>query len=66
MVVACGPAQVAVEYRIAARGLLIASWYYVFMIEVIVGATAVSTFGDLVAGHAYISGVTELKAVFAD
>jgi len=35
------------------------------VVEVVVGAAAVSTLGDLVAGHAYVSGVAELEAVLA-
>jgi len=65
-VVSYGPTQVAVEYCMVARSLFIVSWYCVFMVEVVVGAAAVSTFGYLVPGHAYISGIAKLKAVLAD
>jgi len=64
-VVTCGPAQVAVEYCVAAGSLLVVAWCCAFMVEMIVGTAAVSTLGDLVAGHAYISGVAEFKAVLA-
>ena len=66
MVDCCGPAQVAVQYGVAAGGLLIAPWCHAFMIEVVVGTAVVSTLGDFVASHAYISVVAELKAVLAD
>jgi len=65
MVVTCGPAQVAVEYCMAAGSLLVAAWCHTFVVEVVVGATTVSTLGCLVAGHAYVRGVAELKAVLA-
>jgi len=64
--VSCSPAQVSVEYCVVAKGLLIASWCCAFMVEIVVGAAAVFAFEDLVAGHAYISGVAGLKAVLAD
>jgi len=35
------------------------------MVEVVVGAAAVTTLWNLVASHAYIGGVAELKAVLA-
>jgi len=66
VVVACGPAQVAVQYGVTAGGLLIAAWCRAFVIEVVVGTAAISTLGDFVAGHAYIGGVAELQAVLAD
>jgi len=66
VVVSCGPTQVAVEYRVAAGGLLVATWCSAFVVEVVVSAAAVSAFRDLVVGHAYIGGVAELKAVLAD
>jgi len=65
-VVSRGPAQVEVEYRVAVSGLLVATWCCAFVVEVVVSATAVSVFEDLVAGHAYIGGVAELKTVLAD
>jgi len=65
VLVACDPAQVAVEYGVAAGGLLVATWCCAFMVKVVVGATAVSTPWCLVAGHAYISRVAEFEAVFA-
>jgi len=65
-VVSCGPTQVAVEYRVTARGFLIATWCSAFVVKVVVSDATVSAFGDLVAGHAYVGGVAELKAVLAD
>ena len=61
--VTCGPAQVAVEYCMVARGLLVAAWCGTLMVEIVVGTAIVSTLGDLVAGHAYIYGVAEFEAV---
>jgi len=63
VVVTCGPAQVAGEYRVAARGLFVAAWYGTLMVEMVVGTAAVSTLGDLVAGHAYVGGVAEFETV---
>ena len=65
VVVSCSLPQVTGEYCVSARGLFVASWYCAFIVEIVVGATAVSAFGDLGAGYAYISGVAELKAVLA-
>jgi len=65
VVVTCGPTQVAVEYGVAIGGLFAASWCRAFMVEVVVGAAAVSALWDFVAGHAYVSGVAKLEAVFA-
>jgi len=66
VVVPYGPALVAVEYCVGARCFFVASWYCAFIVEIIAGAAAISAFGDLVAGHAYINGVAELKVVLAD
>ena len=55
--VTCGPAQVTVEYCVAARGFLVAAWCSTFVVEVVVGTAAVSALGDFVAGHAHIRGV---------
>jgi len=64
-VVTHGPTQVAVKYCMAAGGLLVTAWCHALAVKVVVGAAAVSTLGDLVASHAYISGVAESKAVLA-
>jgi len=50
---------------VAARGLLIAAWCSALVVEVVIGAAAVPTLGDLVAGHTYVSAVAELEAVLA-
>ena len=63
--VACGPAQVAIQYGVMAGRLLVAAWCRAFAIKVVVGATAVSALWDLVASHAYIGRVAELEAVLA-
>jgi len=60
-----GPAPVTVQYRVAAGSLLIAAWCCVFVVEVVVGAVTVSTLGDLVTGHVYVSWMAKLEAVFA-
>jgi len=65
MVITCRPAQVAVEYGMAAGGLLVAARCCAFVVEVVVGAAAVSTLWNLVAGHAYVCGVAKLETVFA-
>jgi len=52
VVVICGPTQVVVEYSVSTGGLLIASWSCTLVVEVVVGAAAVSTLRSLVAGHA--------------
>jgi len=64
-VVACGPAQVVIQYGVTAGRLFVAAWSCALMVKVVVGATAVSALWDLVAGHAYISGVAELETVLA-
>jgi len=65
VVVTCSPAQVAVEYCVAAGGLLVAAWCSTLVVEMVVGTTTVSTLGGLVAGHAYICRVAEFEAVLA-
>ena len=65
MIITCGPAQVAVEYGVGTAGLFPASWCYAFMVKMVVGAATLPTLWNLVAGHAYISGVAKLEAVFA-
>ena len=62
--VACGPAQVTVQYSVAAGCLLIAAWCSAFVVEMVVGAAAVSTFGGLVASHAHVGWMAKLEAVF--
>ena len=63
--VSCGPIQVAIEYSMAAGGLLIAARCCAFMVKVVVGATTVSTLWNFIASHVYIGEVAELKAVLA-
>jgi len=64
-VIPCGPTQVAVENGVTAGCFFVASWCCALMVEVIVGAAAVSTLWSFAAGHAYIRGMAELEAVFA-
>jgi len=52
IVVSRSPTQVGVVYRVAAGGHFVASWCHALMVEMIVGAAAVSAYEDLVAGHA--------------
>jgi len=65
VVVTSGPAQVVVEYAMVARGFLVAFWCCAFIVEVVLGAAAVSILWNFVAGHVYVSRVPELKAVLA-
>jgi len=64
-VVTCSAAQVAVENGVAAGGLLIAVSCCAFIVKVVVGTTAVSTFWNLATGHAHIGEVAKFKAVVA-
>jgi len=63
--VTCGPAQVAVEYSVSARGFFIASWGSTLVVQIVVGSCTVGTPRGLVAGHVCISWVAKLETVFA-
>ena len=65
MVGTCGPAQVPVPHGVATKGHLVTTWCCAFVVEVVVGTATVSTLRDLVAGHAHIGRVAELKAGLA-
>ena len=61
----CAPPQVAVEYGVVTRSVPVAAWYSILMVEMVVSTAAVSTLGDLIAGHAYIGRVAEFETVLA-
>jgi len=65
-VVPCGSAHIAVEYGVSVWGFFIASWGSALVVEMIVGASTIGTSGGLVAGHAQVRWVSELKAVLVD
>ena len=64
--VPCDSTKVTVQDGVAAECFLVVSRCYAFMVEVVVDAAAVPTLGHFVAGHAYVSEVSKLKAVLAD
>jgi len=63
VVVTCGPAQVAVEYSVAAGGFFVAPWGRTLVVEVVVGSSTIGAPGGRVAGHAHVSWVTEIETV---